>query len=123
MLNLSVCLPVYLCICLSVYIGSVNSYFTLLTYLFVIIVDYLGLLVPLKPHHVLGMEAPALLFKRLGRKILSLGSLHVVEYKEERLRRESLIELNGVIYGQLCLRCECEIVSDWNVDIDDDINS
>lgn len=78
---------------------------------------------PLKPHHVLGMETPALLFKRLGRKILSLGSLHVVEYEEERLRRESLIELNGVIYGQLCLRCECGAVSDGKVDIDDDSDS
>lgn len=73
------------------------------THLFVIIVDYLRLLVPLKPHHVLCMEAPALLFKRLGSEILCLGSLHVVEYEEERLRRESLIELNGVIYGQLGL--------------------
>lgn len=73
------------------------------THLFVIIVDNLGLLMTLKPHHILGVEAPTLLFKRLSGQILRLGALHVVEYKEECLRGESLIEFNGIVYGQLCL--------------------
>ena len=50
----------------------------------------------LEPHHVLGVEPPTLLLQRLGRQVLRLGPLHVVEDEEERLRGESLEEVDGV---------------------------
>ena len=43
--------------------------------LFILICDGLGLLVSLKPHHILGMESPGLLFQRFGSEKLSFGSL------------------------------------------------
>jgi len=51
--------------------------------LFKLIVDNLGFLVSLEPHHVLGVEPPALLLQRLGRQVLGLGTLHVVEDEEQ----------------------------------------
>lgn len=61
--------------------------------LFVFLIDNLGLLVSLEPHHVLGVEAPALLLERFCRQVLRLGPLHVVEHEEQRLRRQPLEEL------------------------------
>lgn len=52
------------------------------SHLLILLVDDLGLLVALEPHHVLGVEAPALLLERLGRQVLRLGALHVVEHEE-----------------------------------------
>lgn len=51
--------------------------------LFIFIVNDLRFLVSLEPHHVFGVEPPALLLQRLGRQVLSLGPLHVVEDKEQ----------------------------------------
>ena len=51
---------------------------------------------PLEPHHVLGVEPPALLLERFGCQVLGLGALHVVEDEEERLRGQPLKEVNGV---------------------------
>jgi len=51
--------------------------------LFIFIVDNLRFLMSLEPHHILGVEPPALLFKGLGCQILGLGPLHVVEDKEQ----------------------------------------
>ena len=51
---------------------------------------------PLEPHHVLGVEPPTLLLERLGRQVLGLGALHVVEDEEERLRGQPLKEVDGV---------------------------
>ena len=65
-------------------------------YLLILIIDHLWLLVPLKPHHVLRVEPPALLLERLGRQVLRLGALHVVEDEEERLRGQPLEEVDGV---------------------------
>lgn len=45
------------------------------THLFELISDSLGLLVPLEPHHVLGVKPPRLLLQSLGGQILSLGAL------------------------------------------------
>ena len=53
------------------------------THLFIFIVDNLGFLVPLKPHHVLSVEPPALLLKGLGCQVLGLGPLHIVEDEEQ----------------------------------------
>ena len=44
-------------------------------HLFKLIGDRLGLLVPLEPHHVLGVEPPRLLLQRLRRQVLSLRAL------------------------------------------------
>lgn len=44
-------------------------------HLFKLIGDGLGLLVPLEPHHVLGVKPPGLFLQSLGRQILSLGTL------------------------------------------------
>ena len=65
-------------------------------HLFIFIIDDLRFLMPLEPHHVLGVEPPALLLERLGRQVLGLGALHVVEDEEERLRGQSLEEFYGV---------------------------
>ena len=40
---------------------------------------------PLEPHHILGVEPPALLLESFGSKVLRLGALHVVEDEEQRL--------------------------------------
>lgn len=77
----------------------INIFFYLhkrVCYLFILLVDDLGLLVPLEPHHVLGMEAPALLLERLGGEVLRLRALHVVEYEEQRLRGQALEEVHRV---------------------------
>lgn len=47
----------------------------LCSHLFKLIGDGLGLLVPLKPHHVLGVEPPRLLLQGFGCQILRLGAL------------------------------------------------
>ena len=52
-----------------------HSTYTVHTHLLVLLSDGLGLLVPLEPHHVLGVKAPRLLLQRLGRQILSFCSL------------------------------------------------
>ena len=57
----------------------------------------------LKPHQVLGVKPPGLLFEGLGRQILSLGALHVVEDEEERLRTKSLEEVDGITALWWCL--------------------
>lgn len=44
-------------------------------HLFKLIGDGLGLLVPLEPHHVLGVKPPGLFLQSLCRQILSLGTL------------------------------------------------
>ena len=50
----------------------------------------------LEPHHVHCVEPPTLLLESLGSQILCLGSLHVVEDEEERLRGQPLKEVDGV---------------------------
>ena len=40
-----------------------------------LVCDGLGLLVPLEPHHVLGVEPPGLLLQGLGRQVLRLRAL------------------------------------------------
>ncbi len=62
-------------------------------YLLELVVDDLRLLVPLEPHHVLCVEPPRLLLERLGRQVLRLRPLHVVEDEEERLGGQPLEEL------------------------------
>lgn len=64
--------------------------------LFKLIGDGLGLLVPLEPHHVLGVKPPGLFLQSLGRQILSLGTLQVIEDEEESFCGQSLVELYGV---------------------------
>ena len=71
-------------------------YYKQLPHLFILVIDHLRLLMPLEPHHVLGVEPPALLLERLGCQVLGLGALHVVEDEEERLRGQPLKEVNGV---------------------------
>jgi len=71
--------------------------------LFKLIIDHFGLLVPLEPHHVLGVKPPALLLQSLGGQVLRLGALHVVEDEEERLRRKSLEEVDGITALWWCL--------------------
>lgn len=44
-------------------------------HLFELVSDSLGLLVPLEPHHVLGVKPPWLFLQSLGRQVLSLGAL------------------------------------------------
>lgn len=65
-------------------------------YLFIILCDHLGLLVTLKPHHVLGVEPPRLFLECLRSEILRLRALHVVEDEEQRLNAQFLIELHCV---------------------------
>ena len=57
----------------------------------------------LKPHQVLGVKPPALLLQSLGGQVLRLGALHVVEDEEERLRRKSLEEVDGITALWWCL--------------------
>ena len=54
-------------------------------HLFIFIIDDLRFFMPLEPHHVLGVEPPALLLESLSSKVLRLGALHVVEDEEQRL--------------------------------------
>lgn len=65
-------------------------------YLLVLLVDDLGFLMALEPHHILCVEPPALLFKGLGCQVLCLGPLHVVKDEEESLRRQSLEKLHCI---------------------------
>jgi hypothetical protein len=65
-------------------------------YLLILLVDDLGFLMALEPHHILGVEPPALLFKGLGCQVLCLGPLHVVKDEEESLRRQSLEKLHCI---------------------------
>ena len=51
---------------------------------------------PLKPHHVFGVEPPALFFKSLCGQILGFGTLHVVENEEQRFCRQPLEEVDGI---------------------------
>lgn len=73
------------------------------TNLLKLVSDSARLIVPLKPHHILCMKSPGLLLQCFCRQILSLGALHVVENKKERLGRESLKKLNSVIMRWLRL--------------------
>lgn len=43
--------------------------------------DGLGLLVPLEPHHILGVEAPRLLLQGLGCQVLRLGALRGCQWR------------------------------------------
>ena len=61
-------------------------YYSQLPHLFILVIDHLGFLVALEPHHVLGVKPPTLLLERLGSQVLGLGALHVVEDEEKRLR-------------------------------------
>lgn len=45
------------------------------SHLLELVSDGLGLLVPLEPHHILGVEPPRLLLQGLGRKVLCLSAL------------------------------------------------
>lgn len=67
-----------------------------ITYLFKLLVDDLGFLMALEPHHKLSVEPPALLFKGLGCQVLCLGPLHIVKDEEESLRRQSLEKLHCI---------------------------
>lgn len=67
-----------------------------MSYLFVLFVDDLGFLMPLKPHHVLGVKSPALFLERLGGQVLRLCALHVVKHEEQCFCRQPLIKFNGV---------------------------
>lgn len=59
-----------------------NKKITLKFHLFIFLIDDLRLLVPLEPHHVLGVESPTLLFEGLRCEVLGLRALHVIEYEE-----------------------------------------
>lgn len=48
-----------------------------------LICDGLGLLVPLKPHHILGVEPPGLLLQGFGCKILGLSALQGAMEEED----------------------------------------
>lgn len=61
--------------------------------LFIFICDCLWLFVPLKPHHVLCMESPRLLFESFCCQVLGFRSLHVIKYKEESFGRQPLKEV------------------------------
>lgn len=54
--------------------------------LLIVFCDSFWFFVPLKPHHVLCVEPPRLLLQSLCCEVLSLGTLHVIEDKEERFR-------------------------------------
>ena len=54
-------------------------------HLFIFIIDDLRFLMPLEPHHVLGVEPPTLFLESLCCQVLRLRSLHVVENEEQRL--------------------------------------
>lgn len=49
----------------------------------------LGLFVPLKPHHVLGVEPPGLLLQGFGCQILGLSALQRGEETEGKRRLEN----------------------------------
>ena len=68
----------------------------------------------LEPHHILGVKPPALLLQCLRRQILRLGALHVIENEEERLRRKSLEEVNGITALWGCLQYYRNISSEIN---------
>ena len=55
------------------------------TYKLEIVVDVLGLLVPLEPRHELGVKSPRHLLERLSGHVLSHRAFHVVEDEKERL--------------------------------------
>ena len=76
---------------------------------------------PLKPHHVFGMETPRLTFECFGREILrtsalketgkeweerqwATSNLHVVKDEEESVRGETIVEFRGIAAGGRCLR-------------------
>ena len=73
-------------------------------YLLKLIIDHFWFLVSLEPHHILGVKPPTLLLQRLCRQVLRLSSLHVVENEEERLRRKSLEEVDGITALWGCLK-------------------
>lgn len=52
------------------------------THLFELVSDSLGLLVPLEPHHVLGVKPPRLFLQSLSGQILSLGALGEAESEQ-----------------------------------------
>ena len=65
-------------------------------YLLVLFSDSLGLFVPLKPHHVLGVEPPRLLLERFGGQVLGFRALQIVEDEEQRLGRQAVKEVQVV---------------------------
>lgn len=73
-------------------------------HLLVLFVDDFWLLVPLEPHHVLGVKPPALLLQCLGSQVLALRALHVVKYKEQCLRGQTLEEVNSIRVRKLRLQ-------------------
>ena len=73
-------------------------------YLFILVIDDLGLLVSLEPHHVLGMKPPAALLKSPRRQVLGPGALHVVENVKQRVVRHLGEELGRVHVAQTRLR-------------------
>ena len=58
--------------------------------------DGLGLFVPLEPCLVLLMEAPALALERLGRQVLLVGSLLVVEGVEQAVGVDPAVQ-SGIV--------------------------
>lgn len=56
-------------------VSNLKNKLHLRLYLFKLISDSLGLLVPLEPHHVLGVKPPWLFLQSLSWQILSLGAL------------------------------------------------
>lgn len=50
-----------------------------------LISDGLGFLMPLEPHHVLGVEPPRLLLQGFGCQILGLGALQSGQQEEEEM--------------------------------------
>ena len=79
-----------------------------------LIIDHFWLLVSLEPHHILGVKPPTLLLQRLSGKVLRLGALHIIENEEERLRRKSLEEVNGITALWGCLQYYGNISSEIN---------
>lgn len=67
-----------------------------ITNLLIFFIDYFGFLVSLEPHHVLGVKSPTLLLQRFSSQVLRLRAFHVVEDEEQRLSRQSLVELQTV---------------------------
>ena len=65
---------------------------------------------PLEPHHVLGVEPPALLLESFGSKVLRLGALHVVEDEEQRLCAQPLEEVYRVASRRRCLNEDVQII-------------
>ena len=73
-------------------------------YLFIFIIDDLRFLMPLEPHHVLGVEPPTLLLESFCCQVLRLRSLHVVEDEEQRLCAQPLEEVYRIASRRRCLR-------------------